>query len=380
MKKILVIEDDLAVREGLLDLLDAEKYQAFGAGDGKTGVELAKAHLPDLIICDVMMPQLDGFGVLTALQEEPSTATIPFIFLTAKTDKNDLRQGMSLGADDYLTKPFTRAELLGAISARLGKKAVIEEQQAQKLDQLRTSITLSLPIELRSPLNNILGFSQLLIEESDSLKGPEIKEMSEIIYNAGERLHRLIENFLLYAELEVVAANPERIKALRSSRVSSVVSVIEKTALDRAQKAGREADLQLELQDSSLQISKARLEKIVEELLDNAFKYSEADTPVRIVASPVDTELPRSSGNGNSYAEPSALRYALSITDHGRGMSAAQITQIGAYQQFERKLYEQQGSGLGLTIIKRLVQLLYGELTIESIPNQQTTVRVILPI
>jgi len=362
MKKILVIEDDRSVRENLLDLLDAKNFETFAAGNGKTGVELALVHQPDLIICDVMMPELDGFGVLTALRKEPATATIPFIFLTAMTEKTDLRQGMSLGADDYLTKPFTGGELLDAISARLEKQAAIEQQQAQKLDQLRSSITLSLPIELRSPLNNILGFSQLLIEESASPERQDIREMSEVIHKSAERLERLIQNFLLYAELEVIATNPERIEALRSSQVSSAASVIAQIINHLAKRVGREADLQLELQDSSVQIAQVRLEKIVAELLDNAFKYSTPGTPIRVVGTPVGPF------------------FVLSITDRGRGMSADQIAEIGAYQQFERKLYEQQGSGLGLIISKRLAQLLGGQLTIESTPDKETTVKVFLPI
>ena len=147
-KKILVIEDDQSVRGILVDLLDAENFEVVDADNGKVGVELAKSHLPDLIICDVIMPELDGFGVLTSLRSFPETATIPFIFLTARAHKTDLRQGMSLGADDYLTKPFTRAELLQTIAVRFEKKIAVDQQQAQKLDQLRSSITQSLPIEL----------------------------------------------------------------------------------------------------------------------------------------------------------------------------------------------------------------------------------------
>lgn len=362
MKKILVIEDEQSVRENLLDLLDAEDFEAIGAGNGKVGVELANTHLPDLIICDVMMPELDGFGVLTALRSSPVTETIPFIFLTAKSDKMDLRQGMSLGADDYLTKPFTRTELLGAISVRFEKKATLEKHSQKKLDELRNSITLSLPHELRTPLNVILGLSELLVEESDILERQEVGEIAQGIHKSAERLLRLIQNFLLYAELELMTTDSEQIQALQSGKVSSATSVIEEISIRQAHQAGREADLQLELQDSSVQIAKVRLEKIIEELVNNAFKYSLAGTPVRIFAAPMEQ------------------MFTLSVTDCGRGMTAAQIAQVGAYMQFERKLYEQQGSGLGLAIAKRLTQLLGGELTLESIPEKQTTVRVVLPI
>ncbi|ALF54730.1 diguanylate cyclase [Nostoc piscinale CENA21] len=127
MIKILVIEDEESVRENLLDLLEAEDFQTIAAANGKTGVDLALAEAPDLILCDMMMPEVDGYGVLTALRQDPLTATIPFIFLTAKSAKSDFRQGMDMGADDYLTKPFTRAELLSAIMNRLERQATLKK-------------------------------------------------------------------------------------------------------------------------------------------------------------------------------------------------------------------------------------------------------------
>ncbi|MBF2068704.1 EAL domain-containing response regulator [Fischerella thermalis] len=127
MTKILVIEDENSVRENLVELLEAEDFEAIDAANGKLGINLALTEVPDLILCDLMMPELDGYGVLTTLRQEPLTATIPFIFLTAKATKTDFRQGMELGADDYLTKPFTRAELLSAIDGRLKKQATLKQ-------------------------------------------------------------------------------------------------------------------------------------------------------------------------------------------------------------------------------------------------------------
>ncbi|NKB17672.1 MAG: response regulator, partial [Pseudanabaena sp. CRU_2_10] len=112
MTKILVVEDMDSLREEIIETLTYEGFEVIGAENGAVGVELALKHLPNLIICDVMMPELNGYETLTTLRREPSTATIPFIFLTAKADKVDMRQGMQLGADDYLTKPFTIEELL----------------------------------------------------------------------------------------------------------------------------------------------------------------------------------------------------------------------------------------------------------------------------
>ena len=154
MKKILVIEDEQIIRENILKLLKAEGFDVTGAENGAQGLNAAVSNLPDVIICDVMMPELDGYGVLMALRSNPVTATLPFVFLTGKAERSEMRQGMELGADDYLTKPFTKAELVGAISSRLKKQEAVTEQYntlrsqscaliqdaSDKLEQIKTSL------------------------------------------------------------------------------------------------------------------------------------------------------------------------------------------------------------------------------------------------
>ncbi|MDT7827486.1 response regulator [Pricia sp. S334] len=126
-KTILLIEDDTVLRENTAELLELSDYAVLTASNGMTGVQLAKESLPDAIVCDIMMPELDGFGVLEALSKDNRTKTIPFIFLTAKTERQDMRRGMEMGADDYLTKPFEEDELIGAIESRLAKVAILNE-------------------------------------------------------------------------------------------------------------------------------------------------------------------------------------------------------------------------------------------------------------
>lgn len=134
MKTILVIEDEQTVRESILDLLEAEGFHGIGSENGNVGVQLAHEHHPDLILCDVQMPEMDGFSVLTQLRQSPDTAGIPFIFLTARTTKTDIRYGMELGADDYLTKPCTATELLGAVAGRLAKYEAMAQRYRQKAE------------------------------------------------------------------------------------------------------------------------------------------------------------------------------------------------------------------------------------------------------
>lgn len=130
MKKILVIEDEPITRNIFLELLAAEGYHTICAENGLMGVQKAQSHLPDLVLCDIIMPLLDGYGVLKALRQNPTTAIMPFIFLTARVNKADIRKGMELGADDYLTKPCTLKELLAAIAAQLEKQAVQKQWYA----------------------------------------------------------------------------------------------------------------------------------------------------------------------------------------------------------------------------------------------------------
>jgi CRP-like cAMP-binding protein/CheY-like chemotaxis protein len=139
-KKVLIIEDNIDIRENVVEILELASYQVFEAADGKQGVELAQEHKPDLILCDIMMPELDGYGVLYLLSKNPETSNIPFVFLTAKAERLDLRKGMDMGADDYLTKPFDGVELLNAVESRLRKKQTQHNFYSKALDRLNTLI------------------------------------------------------------------------------------------------------------------------------------------------------------------------------------------------------------------------------------------------
>jgi len=146
MKKILVIEDESETRENLVLMLDMEGFKALSAPNGRKGVAVAKKELPDVILCDVSMPELDGYGVLEALRADETTVSIPFIFLTAKSDKKDLRTGMNLGADDYLTKPASAEEVLAAIAARLERHGE-KEQAAMAKVELKPNFDSAKPLE-----------------------------------------------------------------------------------------------------------------------------------------------------------------------------------------------------------------------------------------
>ncbi|MGY4386484.1 CheY-like chemotaxis protein/CRP-like cAMP-binding protein [Pedobacter sp. UYP24] len=175
-KKILIIEDNDAIRENIIEILEMAKYKVYQADNGKTGVEMALKHLPDTILCDIMMPELDGYGVLYMLNKYPETSSIPFIFLTAKADHIDLRKGMEMGADDYLTKPFDDMELLNAIEIRLKKKENSAHHQQNKVNEFKALVNNTDGLTefakiIEGHRNREFKKNQVIYYESDFVKG-----------------------------------------------------------------------------------------------------------------------------------------------------------------------------------------------------------------
>ncbi|AVR44356.1 transcriptional regulator [Christiangramia fulva] len=186
MKKVLLIEDDVTVRENTAELLELSDYEVVTASNGKAGIDKARQYKPDIIICDIMMPEVDGYGVLENLSKDPETANIPFIFLSAKTEHKDIRKGMDLGADDYLTKPFEEEDLLSAIESRLAKMAILNSFKRKEA-----------PKKTEGNLNN-------LQELRDVFSGYKLQEYKkgEMIYERGKQ-----SNFFYLVRRGVVKAH-----------------------------------------------------------------------------------------------------------------------------------------------------------------------------
>ena len=362
MSKILVIDDESFLREMIRLALEQQGFEVIEAVNSADGVAQAREQLPDLILCDVNMEKVDaGYFLLGKLREDSVTAAIPFIFITGKHDAAGMRHGMDLGADDYLNKPFKVDELYATVNARLRKAHSVREEAEKKLSLLRSQISLMLPHEMRTPLNGIISNSELLAQSADSLDPKTIAEMSQEICQSGQRLERLIENFLIYAQLEIVASDPKSIGNLRAAKTSQPAQLVRAAAMAQAEKAGRVNDLVLDLHDAALPMAEDYFKKIAAELVQNALRFSDSGAPVRV-------RLAATAGG-----------MEFSVQDAGRGFSTEQISRIGAYMQFERKMQDEQGFGLGLAIAKKLVELHGGELTIESNPGAGSTVTVKLP-
>lgn len=356
MKKILVVDDQLEILEAVSYILKTHGYDVADAEDGRRGLELARAFRPDLILCDIMMPDMNGYDVLRAIRYDLDLSGTPFVFLTGKARPEDMRAGMNLGADDYLTKPFSAEELLAAVSTQLEKYGAQRERFQHQIDLLRRGLSTILPHELRTPLTLILAHSSLLLEAYDTLGDDSVLDSIRSIHEAGSRLHRLVENLLIYVELE--SDESLRLEHPHTEAIHRVVrDAVRRVAIDHH----RVEDVEVEMPKGDLKMHPFHLRKLIEELLGNALKFSPMGSLVSVTGRRQGKTL------------------EIVVADRGRGMTEEQIQHAEAYIQFNRQQFEQQGSGLGLAIARRVAKLYNGSVAITSKPRVGTTVHVHLP-
>ncbi len=362
MARIIIIDDDPDILETVTRVLHADHHDVTVAANGAQGIQLIKSRPLDLILCDISMPIVDGYAVFQAIKNDVKTNAIPFIFITARGARSEQRKGMELGADDYLIKPFSAKELLSCVRTQIVKHHLIADRYESTLKMVRKNIIYALPHELRTPLSQIIGYAGLLELEPDPMLSVTAKEYGKLITKAGERLEHLIENYLVYAQIEIVASSIDELEKLRNHIVKDAAPIIVKSVAERALHHKREKDIQSQIVSCALHISESDLSKIISELIDNAFKFSLPGSPVMVETTKTDSA------------------YQITICDKGRGMSEHQIALLDAYMQFDRAFYEQQGVGLGFIIAKRLTELHGGKIKLDSRTGMGTTVHITFPI
>jgi two-component system sensor histidine kinase/response regulator len=362
---VLVVDDDPQMREVVSLVLGDEGYRVLQAGHGEAALSLMEHARPDLILSDAMMPGMDGFTLCKQVRAHPQWSHIPFVFLTARGQRTDLRHGMDLGADDYLMKPFEPEELLSAIRARLGRAAQAQTGIRKATDELRDTVIRTLSHEFRTPLTLILGYTELLEANTSGLTDQEFHEFLQGLRAGSGRLENLVEDFLLLSQLQTGAFADQRRRLPRQMvEPDRVVSrTLERFA---SQASARNVELALHAWAAGTLVAMGEqdLTEIVRRLTDNTIKFSK-----------------QGGGQVALSTRQEEGFWVLDVADTGIGMPQEALSWIfEAFRQVDRPRMEQQGAGLGLAIVRGLAELYGGCVTVKSEPGKGSTFTVRLPV
>lgn len=357
MNRVLIIEDDAVARRQLAQLFRFEEFDVVEAESGEAGIAAASGKPPDLVVCDIMMPGTDGFGVLQALRKAPETSLTPFIFLTAKAGGHDVREGMGQGADDYITKPFDPDALLASARQRLVRRRLQLEEAERRATDTSILAAVVLPREMEGCLNHIETISDVLASKYAS--DPQAAQVQSAMKDEVARLRTLSKRLRLYGELPNLYG--QRFAATNSAPSCSHPDVAVEAARSVAQQWARSGDLAVNTTSEPAPVPADSLAILTRELVDNACKFSAPSTPIEL----------------DIRAEPAYWK--LVIADQGPGMLPRQIRDIGAFKQFWNGTERPGGLGLGLVLVQALARLYSGETLIESKPQAGTRITVMIP-
>ncbi|SDG70106.1 His Kinase A (phospho-acceptor) domain-containing protein [Flavobacterium omnivorum] len=352
--KILLVDDELNLRETISELLRYQNYDVKTANNGQEALDILEYWQPDLILCDIMMPVMDGNALHEIIKDIPSLNTIPFIFLTAKKENDLMRKCLLEGADDYVAKPFKIIELTSIIESKLARFEKIKNSYSN-LYLGKEKVFLH---EINTPINGILGPIELLIENQEKLEKKEISAFYEAIKISGKRLNRTMQNLILYENLKNNSIE------FNDNFSSEILNAFLKTK-EKIFKIyeDQEKRITFEIDKAMIKISEEHLQYIFFELIDNALKFSSNNKVIIVSGEQFNNEY-----------------YELVIRDFGIGFSEQELNKIGAAQQFNREEREQQGLGLGLFLSKIIIKKSNGVFTIVSKENEGTTINLFLPL
>jgi CheY-like chemotaxis protein len=358
MNRILIVEDETIARRQLAEILRFENFEVAEAESGQGGIAAAIGAPPDLVICDITMPGTDGFGVLQALRNHPGTSLVPFIFLTAKAGSHDVREGMGLGADDYITKPYDPEALLSSARQRIARRRLQVEEAERRASETGMSAAAVLPREMEGCLTHIESISDMFVVKYGD--DPQAAEMRTALKQEVTRLRTLSQRLSLYGELPRLYAGRFSLAPTPSAHCSSEIALA--VARTIAGQWARSSDLEITDASTLVPLTASALSVFTRELVDNACKFSVSSTPVVI-------EL---------RSEPAF--WTLKVTNRGPGILPEQIRNIGAFKQFWSGSERPTGLGLGLVLVQALARLHSGEVLIESEPQGNgTRVTVMIP-
>jgi signal transduction histidine kinase len=365
MISIMVVEDEIGLREEIVMMLECEQYHVIPAEDGSVALNLLHHQVPDLIISDVSMPQVDGYSLLENVRANPALNGIPFIFLTAHAERSFMRHGMELGADDYIPKPFTQGELLASVRSRIGRAQGQSQAIQQELEALKSKLAHRITHELRTPLVSIRFVAEIIERQRSSMTDTELSDLLQMLNQGTDRLFHVVEQMVYLNQLDVGTLTEEGIR--EAGFVADLWPTLA-AAIDLGRRyAYRNQDKPIDFRQYDRQVNiclhSQSLRHAIAELISNALNFATEDSVITIAT---------------WVAEGQAW---ISITDTNGGVQPGGEGSAGdAFFQPGREKQEQQGLGLGLHIASMIMQVHGGGLDFATVPGRGSQITLHLPV
>ena len=350
-KRILAVEDHDLLLSAIHDILEVEGYEVWTATDGVDALEKLQSFKPDLIIADISMPRMDGYEFFEAVHANPEWLPIPFVFLTARAEREDRLRGKAMGAEDYIIKPFDPQELVVVVNSRIGRAQAIRAVTEGEFEGLKQQIITLLSHELRTPLTSVYGYTELALEEATRLPPSDFQQFLTGIKKGADRLTRLVEDLLLVVRLDTGELQREfELMGGVQDDVTAIVLRTAKVEAGRLTHQGIVLELDLPAGLPAVRVHEFFLSDALVRLIDNAVKFTRGSAKRVLV----------SARAANDHVE-------IAVQDWGIGIPGDQQYRLfESFGQLNRAKLEQQGAGLGLVICRALIVAMDGKITVRS--------------
>lgn len=360
---ILVVDDNPLIVNVLRGLFLAQDYEVFCCSNGEEAVDLLDKRYVDVIVSDVMMPKMDGYELHELIRKKPEHSHIPFIFLTALSDDQEVSKGRETGVDDYVVKPFDPRQLLSVIKGKIIRSRKLKNLSEEQYDKFRKRIIHTLSHEFRTPLVAINTGTELLLGQEATLDSDKTQNLLEAIQRGGQRLERLVNDFMLMQQIEAGIAHKLFNTRAAAHNVNEVVqdflaAKIEQLGIESLQYGFKSLE-----DETSVWIYEPQVVDVLSRLVDNAIKFSAKDKPYFEIA-----------------IYPWSETVEIAVSDRGIGLNVEKVKEaINIFGQINREKLEQQGGGLGLAIANQYATIHKGSLDFENRDGGGAVVSLVLP-
>ena len=359
---VLILDDDISLLESLADCLEIADFSVMTGNNGIEGLARMDEQRPDIIVCDIMMPEMDGYEFFKQVRDNRDRLSIPFVFLSAKSDPGDIQHGYALGADHYMKKPFDPDDLIILLRSKLQRAKELNSVIKTKIEHNREPRFEAFDPELRAPLNLIQQYMMVYQERKANVEPGEADDIARVMQASLSRLVKLFEDLTLFVYIQSGAAGVEFQTLYQKIDLSTDLNQLLEEYQDRAGQRG--VALHHSLPDELLMHGHAHYTReIFKRLIDNAIKFGQT--------------------GGNVWIEAEILRemVRVSIRDDGMGISQDELSKLyTSFKGGDRVRIDLQGAGLGLAIAGKLVRLHGGEIKVESALGKGSTFQVWLPL